>query len=175
MSCWKESAPAKVNLALDILRRRPDGYHDLSMIMQSVSLCDTVIVEETPDDFALDTGGGFTPLAGRSMEQRTAEAFFSAIGQRMPGLRVTLEKRIPAYAGIGGGSADVAAFLRILRKVYCPSMSADALERIGLSIGSDVPFCVRGGTAYAQGRGEILTPLPPLPEMYFVPARRAAP
>lgn len=168
MSCWKEPAPAKVNLALDILRRRPDGYHDLLMVMQSVSLCDTVIVEETPDGFALDTGGGFTPLSGRSMELRTAEAFFSTIGRPMPGLRVTLEKRIPAYAGLGGGSADVAAFLRILRKVYCPSLSADALERIGLSIGSDVPFCVRGGTAYAQGRGEILTPLPPLPDMYFV-------
>ena len=168
MSCWREPAPAKVNLALDILRRRPDGYHDLYMVMQSVSLCDTVTVKEAPDGFALDTGGGFTPLSGRSMEQRAAEAFFSAIGRLMPGLRVTLEKRIPAYAGLGGGSSDVAALLRILRKAYCPSLSAEDLERIGLSIGSDVPFCICGGTALAQGRGELLTPLPPPSDARFV-------
>ena len=168
MSCWREDAPAKVNLALDILRRRPDGYHDLHMVMQSVSLCDAVTVEETPSGFVLDAGGGVAPLSGPSMEQRTAQAFFSAIGKPMPGLRVTLEKRIPAYAGLGGGSSDVAALLRILRKAYCPSMSTQDLERVGLSIGSDVPFCVRGGTALAQGRGEILAPLPTPTDAYFV-------
>ncbi|MBQ9493093.1 MAG: 4-(cytidine 5'-diphospho)-2-C-methyl-D-erythritol kinase [Oscillibacter sp.] len=168
MPRWKETAPAKVNLALDILRRRPDGYHDLHMVMQSVSLCDTVTVEEQPDGFTLDTGGGFAPRSPRSMEQRAAEAFFSAIGQPMPGLRVTLEKRIPAYAGLGGGSSDVAALLRVLRAAYCPSLCTEAVERIGLSIGSDVPFCVRGGAALAEGRGEVLTPLPPLPDAHFV-------
>ncbi len=168
MSCWKEPAPAKVNLALDILRRRPDGYHDLYMVMQSVSLSDAVTVEETPGGFVLDTGDGFTPPPGRSMEQRTVEAFFAAIGRPAPGLRVTLEKRIPAYAGLGGGSSDVAALLRVLRKAYCPALSAAELARIGLSVGSDVPFCVYGGTALAEGRGEILTPLPPLSGAYFV-------
>ena len=167
MSCWVEDAPAKVNLALDILRRRPDGYHDLYMVMQSVSLCDTVTVEERAQGFTLETGG-FTPLSAKSMEERTAEAFFAAIGEPMPGLRVTLEKRIPAYAGLGGGSSDVAALLRLLRKAYCPAMDAAELQRIGLQIGSDVPFCVRGGAALAQGRGEILTDLPPLSGARFV-------
>lgn len=164
---WTEAAPAKVNLALDILRRRPDGYHDLHMVMQSVSLCDTVTVEERPHGFTLETGG-FALLPGPSMEERAAQAFFAALGRPAPGLRVTLEKKIPAYAGLGGGSSDVAALLRLLRKAYRPSMETAELERIGLSIGSDVPFCIRGGAALAQGRGEILTDLPPLSNAHMV-------
>ena len=167
MPYWTEDAPAKVNLALDILRRRPDGYHDLRMVMHSVSLCDTLTVEERSEGFALETGG-FALSSAKSMEKRAAEAFFSAIGEPMPGLRVTLEKRIPAYAGLGGGSSDVAALLRVLRRVYRPSMDAAELRRIGLSIGSDVPFCIRGGAALAEGRGEILTDLPPLSGAYLV-------
>ena len=167
MSCWREPAPAKVNLALDILRRRPDGYHDLHMIMQSASLCDMVTVEEQSDGFTLNADG-LVLASAQTMEERAAQAFFTAVGKRMPGLRVTLEKNIPAYAGLGGGSSDVAALLRVLRTAYCPSMSVETLEEIGLSIGSDVPFCIRGGAAIAQGRGEILTPLPVLSEAYFV-------
>ena len=86
----------------------------------------------------------------------------------MPGLAVTLGKRTPAYAGMGGGSADVAALLRLLRDRYCPAMEDEELERIGLTVGSDMPFCVRGGTALAEGRGEVLTDLPPLPPCAFV-------
>ena len=81
---------------------------------------------------------------------------------------MTLEKVTPAYAGLGGGSADVAALLRILRDAYAPEMSAEELERIGFTVGSDMPFCVRGGTALAEGRGEVLTDLPPLPDCWFV-------
>ena len=168
MPCWTEQAPAKINLALDITRRRPDGYHDLRMVMQSVTLRDAVTVEERPDGFALDTGGGFQPLPGTSMEQRTVEAFFAEIGRPAPGLRVALEKNIPAYAGLGGGSSDIAALLRILRAAYCPSMGVETLRRIGLRIGSDVPFCVEGGAAFAEGRGELLTPLPSLPDAHFI-------
>ncbi|MBR3570040.1 MAG: 4-(cytidine 5'-diphospho)-2-C-methyl-D-erythritol kinase [Oscillibacter sp.] len=167
MPCWREPAPAKVNLALDILRRRPDGYHDMYMVMQSVSLCDFVTVEEQSEGFALDTVG-FAPPPGKTMEERAAQAFFAAIGEPMPGLRVALEKNIPAYAGLGGGSSDVAALLRILRKAYCPPMGAATLEKMGLSVGSDVPFCIRGGAALAEGRGEILTDLPPLSGAHIV-------
>lgn len=167
MACWREPAPAKVNLALNILRRRPDGYHDMHMVMQSASLRDMVTVEERSEGFTLDADG-LTLASAQSMEERAAQAFFNAIGEPMPGLRVTLEKNIPAYAGLGGGSSDVAALLRILRTAYCPSMSVETLEEIGLSIGSDVPFCIRGGAAIAQGRGEILTPLPVLSNAHFV-------
>ena len=162
------TAPAKVNLALDILGTRPDGYHDMKMVMQTISLCDTVSVEETAAGFELQTDGDFIPAGKKTLEQWAAEAFFEAIGQPMPGLRVTLEKVTPAYAGLGGGSADVAALLRILRDTYAPGLPAEELERIGFTVGSDMPFCVRGGTALAEGRGEVLTDLTPLPDCWFV-------
>lgn len=162
------TAPAKINLALDILGARPDGYHDLRMVMQTVSLCDTVTVEETAADFSLESGGAFSPTGQKSLEQRAAEAFFAAIGRPMPGLRVTLQKVTPAYAGLGGGSADVAALLRLLREAYAPELSIAELERIGFAVGSDMPFCVRGGTCLAEGRGEVLTDLTPLPRCWIV-------
>ena len=162
------TAPAKVNLALDILDTRPDGYHDMKMVMQTISLCDTVSVEETAAGFELQTDGDFIPAGKKTLEQWAAEAFFEAIGQPMPGLRVTLEKVTPAYAGLGGGSADVAALLRILRDTYAPGLPAEELERIGFTVGSDMPFCVRGGTALSEGRGEVLTDLTPLPDCWFV-------
>ena len=161
-------APAKINLALDILGRREDGYHDLRMVMQTVSLCDTVTLEDGGDGFSLETDGGFLPPGRKTLEQRAAESFFSAVGLSMPPLRVTLEKTTPAYAGLGGGSADVAALLRLLRERYAPALSDGELERIGLEVGSDMPFCVRGGTALAEGRGEQLTDLPPLPDCWIV-------
>ena len=162
------TAPAKVNLALDILGARSDGYHDMKMVMQTISLCDTVSVEETASGFELRTDGDFIPAGKKTLEQRAAEAFFEAAGFPMPGLRVTLEKVTPAYAGLGGGSADVAALLRILRDTYAPELSTEELERIGFTVGSDMPFCVRGGTALAEGRGEVLTDLKPLPDCWFV-------
>ena len=162
------TAPAKVNLALDILDTRPDGYHDMKMVMQTISLCDTVSVEETAAGFELHTDGDFIPAGKKTLEQRAAEAFFEAAGLPMPGLRVTLEKVTPAYAGLGGGSADVAALLRILRDTYAPELSTEELERIGFTVGSDMPFCIHGGTCLAEGRGEVLTDLPPLPDCWFV-------
>ena len=164
----KRDAPAKVNLALDILGRREDGYHEMRMVMQTVSLCDTVTVEETAEGFFLRTDGDFIPAGKKTLEQQAAEGFFRVAGLPMPGLAVTLDKRTPAYAGMGGGSADVAALLRLLRDRYCPSMEDGELEHIGLTVGSDMPFCVRGGTVLAEGRGEVLTDLPPLPPCTFV-------
>ena len=168
MKSMTQKAPAKVNLALDILGRREDGYHDMYMVMQSISLCDTVGVREADAGFQLHTGGDFIPTGKKTLEQRAAEAFFQRIGRPMPGLEVTLEKVTPAYAGLEGGSADVAALLRILRDAYAPDLPIEELEKIGFTVGSDMPFCVRGGTALAEGRGEILTDLKPLPACWFV-------
>ena len=167
MERYAQAAPAKVNLALDILGRRRDGYHEMRMVMQTVSLWDTVTLEEGGEGFTLSVRGMDLP-PGKTLEQRAAEAFFTAIGQPAPPLRAALEKRTPAYAGLGGGSADVAALLRLLREGYAPDMPREALEAVGGQIGSDMPFCVRGGTALAEGRGEVLTDLPPLPECRFV-------
>ncbi len=162
-----QAAPAKVNLALDVLGRRPDGYHDMRMVMQTVSLCDTVALEEAGEGFVLSARGIILP-SGKTLEQRAAEAFFAALGRPQPSLRVTLEKKTPAYAGLGGGSADVAALLRLLRQQYAPAQSSEDLEAVGGQIGSDIPFCIRGGTALAEGRGDLLTDLRPLPDCRFV-------
>ena len=167
MERYAQAAPAKVNLALDILGRRRDGYHEMRMVMQTVSLWDTVTLEEGGEGFTLSVRGMDLP-PGKTLEQRAAEAFFTAIGQPAPPLRAALEKRTPAYAGLGGGSADVAALLRLLREGYAPDMPREALEAVGGQIGSDMPFCVRGGTALAEGRGDLLTDLPPLPDCRFV-------
>lgn len=159
-------APAKINLALDILGPRPDGYHDLRMVMQSISLCDTVRLQTAEEGFTLHAA--FHPAGEKSLEQRAAESFFAFLRRPMPALAVTVEKRVPAYAGLGGGSADVAALLRLLRDRYAPALPEAELERIGLSVGSDVPFCLRCGTCLAEGRGERLTNLPPLPSCRIV-------
>ena len=165
---FRREAPAKINLALDILGKRPDGYHALCGVMQTVSLCDSVELAEGGEGFTLSMAG-FTPPEGRkTLEQRAAEAFFARLGRAMPPLTVAITKRTPAYAGLGGGSADVAALLRILRDRYAPEMEGTTLESIGAEVGSDMPFCLRGGTALAAGRGEILTDLPPLPDCWFV-------
>lgn len=162
------AAYAKVNLALDILGRRADGYHDMRMVMQAVSLGDTVAVTETSGGFRLLAEGLELPPDRKTMEQQAAEAFFAALGRSVPGLEVRLAKQVPAYAGLGGGSADVAAVLRCLRQLYCPELPQAELEAIGARVGSDVPFCLRGGTCLAEGRGEVLTDLPPLPACEIV-------
>ena len=163
-----EQAPAKINLALDILGRRPDGYHELRMVMQAVSLCDTVTVGEGGSGFTLLADGFALPAGKKPLEQQAAEAFFDAVGQPMPPLTVRLKKVTPAYAGLGGGSADVAALLRCLRRRYAPEMPVEQLRTIGLTVGSDMPFCVSGGTALAEGRGERLTALPGLPDCWIL-------
>ena len=166
MEATTRLAPAKINLALDILGPRPDGYHELRMVMQSVSLCDTATLAEAEAGFSLDAG--FCPAGEKSLEQQAAEAFFRELGRPCPPLAVRLEKVTPAYAGLGGGSADVAALLHLLRRRYAPTLPLETLEKIGLTVGSDVPFCVRGGAALAEGRGEILTDLPSLPPCRIV-------
>ena len=165
---FRREAPAKINLALDILGKRPDGYHALCSIMQTVSLCDSVELSEGGEGFTLSMAGFAPPEGRKTLEQRAAEAFFARLGRAMPPLTVRIAKRTPAYAGLGGGSADVAALLRILRDRYAPEMEDTTLESIGAEVGSDMPFCLRGGTALAEGRGEILTDLPPLPDCWIV-------
>lgn len=167
-------AAAKINLVLDILGKRSDGYHEMHMILQSISLGDILSVRESTEStgFQLqiqsEPDNLFMPISGKSLEERAAEKFFQAIKQSMPPLIVTLQKHTPVYAGLGGGSSDIAALLRILRQNYAPDLSDEKLEQIGLEIGSDVPFCIRGGTALAQGRGEILTNLPAMPDCWLV-------
>jgi len=157
-------ARAKLNLTLDILGGRPDGYHDLRMVMQTIALSDSVTVAETGGEaVSVFCSRGDLPSGRDNIAWKAAYAFFAAAGMPPRGLEVSIEKHIPAQAGMAGGSADGAAVLRVLRDWYAPSLSDSELARVGAAVGSDVPFCVLGGAALAEGRGEVLTPLPSLP------------
>ena len=157
-------AQAKINLSLDVGRLRPDGYHDVTMVMQEISLCDylelTLAGGAAPQLFCDDPA---LPADGGNLALRAMTAFATATDCDLTGLTIHLEKRIPTMAGLGGGSADAAAVLRALNQRMKTNLSTECLQQIGLGIGSDVPFCVQGGTALAEGRGEILTAVPGLP------------
>lgn len=160
-------AHAKLNLTLDILRRRPDGYHDLQMVMQTVSLHDDVTVALTEGEDIVCRCGDI-PGDESNLAVKAARAFFAETGVPARGLDIDVVKRIPAQAGMAGGSADGAAVLRALKMLLMPDLPDEALERIGALVGSDVPYCVRGGTALAEGRGEILTTLCKAMRLYAV-------
>lgn len=162
-------AYAKINLTLDILRRREDGYHDMRMVMQSVGLCDRLTIQTGAGcGVRIDSNLSYLPEDRSNIAAKAAEAFFAETGISPVGLAVKLEKHIPVCAGMAGGSSDGAAMLRFLRDTLAPALGQEELERIGALVGSDVPFCLRGGTALAEGRGEVLTDLPPLPECTIV-------
>ena len=161
-------APAKINLTLDIVGVREDGYHLLESLFQSVSIYDTVTAEKA-DGITLDAPGGDCPVK-KNTAHKAAKAFFDATGIE-GGVHLTVAKRIPQQAGMGGGSADAAGVLVALNALYETDLSRETLCEIGLTIGADVPFCVKGGTAFVTGIGEKLLPLPPLPECYIVIAQ----
>lgn len=164
------SAPAKINLTLDILRRRADGYHDLAMVMQAVSLCDTVTVRTGTlrEDITVETDQPELPSGPGNIAWRAAQVFYAATGLANAGTEIYIQKRIPMQAGLAGGSADGAAVLIALKTLLCKGLTNLELEGMAAKVGSDVPFCVRGGTALAEGRGERLTTLPPLPDCHIL-------
>lgn len=161
---WKEPAYAKINLTLDILGKLPNGYHSLATVMQSVSLCDTVCLsrEEGTTGIRVDCGGS-APSGPDNIVWKAAKAFFDYCGIENQGVAFQIEKRIPSQAGMGGGSSDGAAALRLLNRAFQTKLSAQALRELGAGVGADVPFCVTGGTMKAEGFGEILTPAPAIP------------
>ena len=168
METITENAWAKLNISLDVTERRKDGYHDMTMVMQTISLHDEISIRMN------DTGRvfarcnlPFVPGDERNLAVRAALGYLRAIGQEGQGFAITLEKRVPVGAGMGGGSADAAAVLRALNRHY-GAMGPLELESFSAAVGSDVPFCVRGGTALATGRGEKLETLPDMPACEFI-------
>ena len=164
-----ETANAKVNLTLAVGAKRPDGYHEVETVMTAVDLFDTVTVSRHPgirDELICDP-----PVTERPEDNLCMKAlrvFFQELGVKEDFVTITLQKRIPTQAGLGGGSSDAAAVLRGLRTLYAPDMTDTRLEEMAAELGSDVPYFIRGGTAAATGRGERLAPLPPMPECWFV-------
>ena len=166
MSCV-EKAYAKVNLTLAVGEKRLDGYHEVVSVMQRVSLHDTLTAEQTQEGITLTCSDPALPAGEENLAHRAASLFFRETGIA-GGAALTLEKRIPSQAGLGGGSSDAASVLLALRKLYAPALSDTELETMAAALGSDVPFFIRGGTQLATGRGEVLSPLPPLTDGRFV-------
>lgn len=158
-------AYAKLNLTLDILGKRDDGYHEMKMVMQTISLHDDVTVTLTDKGITCRIAGAELPCDERNLAVKAANAFCEAMDYR-GGIDIALIKRIPSEAGMAGGSADAAAVLRALRDLVSPALTDERLEQISARIGSDVPFCICGGTQLAEGRGEKLTVLNPAPECF---------
>ena len=159
-------AHAKLNLSLDVLGKGGGGYHDLRMVMQTVDFGDDLDVELRPDgQFTIDPGQSYLPADGRNLAVKAARLFLEGTGL---GADIRVTKRIPVCAGLGGGSSDAAAVLRALNELTGRGLTVQQLCALGLQAGSDVPFCVLEGTALAEGRGEKLTPLPPLPDCAVV-------
>lgn len=165
----KVQAQAKLNLTLDVLGRREDGYHDLRMVMQSVQLCDTLtLTQGQGEQIRVKSNLGFLPSDGRNLAAAAALAFWKERGIEPYPLDIDLDKVIPVCAGLGGGSSDAAAVLRAMNEIHAAGLSPEQLAVIARQVGSDVPYCVLGGTALAEGRGEILTRLPALPQCWVV-------
>ena len=169
MIILQEKAYAKLNLTLDIVGKRDDGYHDLSMIMQAISLCDELELKlGTKEPWQVTCDWEHIPHGRKNLCYKAAKAYYEASGTDPDGLSIHITKRIPDQAGLGGGSADAAAVLRALNTYENNRFSMEELEKIGLSIGSDVPFCVGNRTCLATGRGEVMTPITPMPTCYYV-------
>ena len=164
-----EYAFAKINLTLDVLGKREDGYHDLKSVMQTISIRDDIEIDiGTGNPWKLVCSDKEIPENESNLAWKAARVFFDRIMKDPDGIEIRITKRIPKEAGLGGGSADAAAVLRALNKHYDSPMSIGALAELGALVGSDVPFCVLGGTAMVEGRGERLRKLPDMPDCVFV-------
>lgn len=156
-------AYAKINLALDVTGRRENGYHDVRMVMQTISLFDKLTIRPiVKDELIVANSHGFLPSGRGNLVYDAASLFLNTLGSKQ-GFCIELEKHIPIAAGMAGGSADAAATLLGLNELFRTPFSKKELHSLGLSLGADIPFCLTGGTALAEGIGEILTPLPAPP------------
>lgn len=166
-----EKAPAKINLSLDVLRKREDGYHEVEMVMTMVDLADRIEMQELPrDTIIISSQAGYIPLDEKNLAFQAARLIKDRYDVKQ-GVYIHLDKKIPVAAGLAGGSSDAAATLRGLNRLWKLNIPVDELQRLGAELGSDVPFCVTGGTAIATGRGEKLEPIEAPPQCWVVLAK----
>ncbi len=171
MQTYTLIAPAKINLLLEIIGDRPDGFHELVMVMQSVDLADIIDLKALPNDqIQLHCNHPDVPLDASNLAHRAAVLMQKHFPER-GGVEITIQKNIPIGAGLAGGSTDAAAVLVGLDLMWNLGLTQSELQELGATLGSDIPFCVLGGTALAMGRGEDLTPLPNLDQLYAVLAK----
>jgi 4-diphosphocytidyl-2-C-methyl-D-erythritol kinase len=163
-------AAAKINLAIDVLRKRPDGYHDVSMIMQSVALYDTITVRALKGEIKVTSNSDEIPSDKTNIVYKAAE-YLKIKYNVKEGVHINIDKSIPVAAGLAGGSADAALTLKLLNKAWDLRLSKNELLEAGKKLGSDVPFCMQGGTALAEGLGEKLTALRGIPDCLILLAK----
>lgn len=168
------SSPAKINLFLEVVGRRPDGYHEIESVMQLVDLCDQVHLRRSARDIRVSVTGAELPSGRGNLAYKAAALILGAAAHR-GGVHIHLEKRIPVAGGLGGGSSNAAAVLVGLNRLYDLGQPREALKTLGAQLGSDVPFFLSEGLAIATGRGEVLTPLPPWPRQWLVLANPGVP
>ena len=161
-------ALAKINLGLDVLRRREDGYHEVKMIMQTISLCDELELRRTRQPgIQVRTNLPYLPTNENNLVYKAAKLLQDEFGMK-EGVSIQLRKKIPVAAGMAGGSSDAAAVLWGMNRMYGLGLSRTALMERGVKLGADVPYCILRGTALAEGIGERLTALPPMPKCYLL-------
>lgn len=163
-------AYAKINLGLDVIRRLENGYHEVKMIMQTVGIYDELTFERIPSGIVLTTNHGELPLDENNLIYKAVRLMQENYGVT-EGVKVYLQKNIPVAAGMAGGSTDAAATLRAMNTLFDLQTSEEDLRRLGVKIGADVPYCIMGGTALAEGIGEKLTALPKAPDCYLLVAK----
>lgn len=168
------SSPAKINLYLEIVGRRSDGYHEIETVMQLVDLCDQVRLRRSPRGIRVSVTGADLPPGRGNLACKAAGLLLTTAGI-CGGVQIHLEKRIPVAAGLGGGSSNAAAVLAGLNRLYELRFSRERLQACGARVGSDVPFFLGDGLALATGRGEVLQPLPPWPRQWLVVANPGIP
>lgn len=165
----KVKAPAKINLSLDVLARRPDGYHDVSMVMQAVSLYDFVTIETTDkEDIEIFCDYPGVPCNEKNIAYKACKEFFKYTKTEITGIKITIDKNIPTQAGLAGGSADGAAVILGLNKLFSTHLKESEMCEIGEKIGADVPFCIVGGTKLASGTGTKLEKMISIPRCDIV-------
>lgn len=152
---------AKINLTLDVLGRRENGYHDVNMIMQTVSLFDLIIVDKTNCGISISTNLRYLPSNEKNIAYKAAELFLKETGLK-GGVRIMIHKNIPVAAGLAGGSGNCAAVLAAMNALFDADLTLEKLCDMGASLGADVPYCIMGGAKLSSGIGEMLTPLPSL-------------
>lgn len=171
METLQLEARAKINLGLDVLRRREDGYHEVKMVMQTVNICDRIeFTQLLEDEIRVVTDKDELPVDEHNLIYKAAKLMKDTFGIRQ-GVFVKLEKNIPIAAGMAGGSTDAAAAIHGMDRLFSLGLSLEEKQKLGVKIGADVPYCLMGGTALSEGIGEVLTALPAVPKAYLVIAK----
>lgn len=155
----KVKAYAKINIALDVVGKRNDGYHLLRMIMQNIDLYDDIIVDKIDSGITVSCNKNFVPTDERNLAYKAADLFIKTFNLKQ-GVSIKIKKNIPVSAGLAGGSTDCAAVLKVMNKIFNINATDEELMKLGVKLGADVPYCIKGGTALCEGIGEVLTELP---------------